>query len=260
MGFVRVLLLLFSRSNLGFSGGDLPTGWTCQKLLPLGFSLLKGGLRAVTDHYMEYVKPIDVTGTVSRPELTPLEEERRRAADLLARLGVVAGAPAVGLHPGGKWEVKRWPVEQFAELAWRLSARGIQPVVMTGPGEERYRDALRSEVADVAFYLDTLPLRMTAAVCATLDGMVVADGGIMHLSVAVATPTIGIFGSAEPDIWFPYERFGPYAPAFVPIACRPCHSHHCSHISCLWRVTPAMVEDRLLEVMGRGRTAREAEG
>ena len=71
----------------------------------------------------------------------------------------------------------------------------------------------------------------------------------MHVAVAVGTPTIGIFGSAEPDIWFPYEQYGPYIPAYVPITCRPCHSHVCSHISCLYKLTVDTVEQHVLVVL-----------
>ena len=81
-------------------------------------------------------------------------------------------------------------------------------VVLTGPGEEAYRDAVRRELGDGASYLPALPIRDTVAVLASLDGVVVNDGGIMHASVAVGTPTVGIFGSSEPDIWFPYETVG----------------------------------------------------
>jgi heptosyltransferase-2 len=99
-------------------------------------------------------------------------------------------------------------------------------------------------------------------VMSLLDGMVVSDGGIMHLSVAVGTPTVGIFGSAEPDIWFPYEKFGPYAPAFVPVECRPCHEHVCplGHTDCLNLVTPDLVADTLRRVMSGRRPGDDEDG
>ena len=142
----------------------------------------------------------------------------------------------------------------FAEAlyAGRLLSRNLQLVVMIGPGEERYQSALRDHIGDRAIYLPTLPIRDTAAVIGALDGMVVCDGGIMHVAVAVGTPTVGIFGSAEPDIWFPYEEHGPYAPVWLDIECRPCHSHVCDHLSCLRGLTAEAVEDKLLGVMRGG--------
>jgi len=73
----------------------------------------------------------------------------------------------------------------------------------------------------------------------------------MHVSVAVGTPTVGIFGSAEPDIWFPYELHGPFTPAYVDVECRPCHSHVCDHLSCLRELSVESVESKLFDVMRR---------
>jgi heptosyltransferase-2 len=94
-------------------------------------------------------------------------------------------------------------------------------------------------------------VRTVAAVLSLLDGVVVSDGGIMHLAVAVGVPTVGVFGSAEPDIWFPYKALGPFAPALVPLECRPCHRHVCplGHTDCLNKLTPETVLETLRGVL-----------
>jgi ADP-heptose:LPS heptosyltransferase len=181
--------------------------------------------------------------------------EIERARERLAECGVTrrpGSTRNVGIHPGGKWEVKRWPVESFAALARSLVQRhGLGVVVMVGPGEEAYREALRRALGESAAYLPDMSIREIVAVIASLDGMVANDGGIMHASVAVGTPTVGLFGSSEPDIWFPYESFGPFVPACEPIDCRPCHKHVCDHRSCLVRLTPETVESKLIETMNQ---------
>jgi ADP-heptose:LPS heptosyltransferase len=148
--------------------------------------------------------------------------------------------------------VKRWPLDRVVELGKSLAARrGCRLVVFAGPGEDAYRDELAEALRGAAVRLTTYPIRETAAIVGELDGLVVSDGGIMHVSVAAGTPTVGVFGSAEPDIWFPYEKYGPYRAAIVPIDCRPCHSHECDHISCLRGVTPEMVEDLLFDALSQ---------
>lgn len=212
-------------------------------------------IRSAIDHHMCYLSPIDIAGGARKPILTISEPERMAARDHLARAGAgsMSGAK-VGLHPGGKWQVKRWSVASFADLALRLVERGdVQVIVLAGPGEERCRDEIRRRLGNDAVYLPTLPIRETAAVIDVLDGLVVGDGGIMHISVAVGTPTVGIFGASEPDIWFPYETFGPYVAAYVPIDCRPCHLHVCGHLSCLQQLPVEEVERKLLDVLEIGR-------
>ncbi|UCG52865.1 MAG: glycosyltransferase family 9 protein [Candidatus Latescibacterota bacterium] len=219
-------------------------------------------VRRATDHHLYYLKPLGVSGPASKPSLTISDAERGRALERLREFGIEPGdGPVVGVHPGGKWEVKRWPIPQYAELGRRLADNhGLRLVVFSGPGEGSYQSELRDLLGERAVYLPTLPIRETAALVESLDGIVVCDGGIMHLSVAVGTPTVGIFGSSEPDIWFPYEEFGPYRPIYVPIDCRPCHSHVCSHLSCLLGLTVDAVERKLLDVMGAGKSSQRSLG
>lgn len=210
-------------------------------------------IRSASEFHHYHLRPLGIDSTPSKPVLNVTDEERREATGILENLGLDLATPMVGLHVGGKWEVKRWPPEHYAELTKRLSdAFAIQVLLFSGPGEEVYRDTVVNEAARRGVRLvsvPTLSLRATAAIIRAMDATVANDGGIMHLSVAVGTPTVGIFGSAEPDIWFPYDRFGPYRAAWVPITCRPCHSHRCSHISCLRKLTVERVERLLLSVI-----------
>ncbi len=211
------------------------------------------GVRSAIDFHLHFGRSLGIDTTPVRPSLTITEVESSKAREELTSLGIMDHRPVVGVHPGGKWEVKRWPTASFVQLVERLTRHdGMQVVVFCGQGEETYRDAVEERVGDKATYLPTRPVRQTAAVIGALDGMVVCDGGVMHIAVAVGTPTVGIFGSSEPDIWFPYETFGPYVPAIVPISCRPCHSHFCDHLSCLHRLTVHDVEEKLLDVMRGG--------
>lgn len=215
-------------------------------------------VRSAIEHHLYHLRPLGVIARPTRPVLTLSQSERERAGALLRSMGLDPGSETVvGIHPGGKWEVKRWPAESYAELARLLvSSRGLRVVVMVGPGEEPYGEALRAKLGSAAAYLPALPVREAAALIASLRGMVVADGGMMHVSVAVGTPTVGIFGSSEPDVWFPYEPFGPYVPAFAPIWCRPCHYHTCWHVSCLRRLRVETVIEKLVGVMDAAAQAR----
>lgn len=207
-------------------------------------------VRSATEVHQAHLEPLGVKGEPGKPSLPLHPRERARAREVLGTLRGRSGTRRVGIHPGGKWEVKRWPAGSFLALAERLiDAHGMQPVVFCGPDEEVYRRPLRDRLGDEVVFYPTSPIRDTAAAIAELDGMIVCDGGVMHLSIAVGVPTVGIFGSAEPEIWFPYESFGPYRAAYVPITCRPCHQHTCDHLSCLHRLTVDRVEAKLIEVL-----------
>lgn len=215
------------------------------------------GVRSAVSHHLHSLRVLNIEAEPVKPELAIGEAESREARELLRRMGVGETACIIGIHPGGKWQVKRWPLEKFAELAGRLRrARGARIVVFRGPGEEgMYSDRLRELIGDGAVFLPELPVRRAAAVMSLLDAGIYCDGGAMHVSVAVGTPTVGIFGSSEPDVWFPYEPYGPYRPAFIPLACRPCHMHTCDHVKCLNELHAEAVEEAVWNVLG-GRTAQ----
>lgn len=206
----------------------------------------------VSEVFLRYAEPLGVRGPASKPVLELTETERNAAEGLLAGAGVPAGPrPRIGIHPGGKWTVKRWPAASFAALVTRLEAMGARVVLFTGPDEEDATSDVRSKLASPVAVLEALPVRTVAGVISRLDAMVACDGGIMHTSVAVGTPTVGIFGSSQSSVWFPYEQQGPYRAAQIDVECRPCHRHVCplGHTRCLNELTAARVAARLGEVL-----------
>ena len=210
-------------------------------------------VRPVTDVFMRYGVPLGIASDAHAgvPSLSPTSAEVAAAAALLAP---TSRRPLVGVHPGGKWSVKRWPSQKFVELIGRLQDElGAGVVVFTGPDERDATESLRHTGARI---LDVLAIRALAAVVSRLDAMVACDGGIMHVSAAVGTPTIGIFGSSEPAVWFPYPA--PHRAAYIDLDCRPCHRHECplGHTRCLNDLPAAAVTRWVAESLGATKGVR----
>ena len=199
----------------------------------------------VIDVFMEYAKPLGVSGPATKPALAFSAHERDEAEAHLEKVGAAAGvrSPRIGVHPGGKWSVKRWPAAHFATLVDQLEKAGARVVVFTGPAERDATDEVMRRVTTSPAVLEPLDIRATASVISCLDAMVACDGGIMHTSIAAGTPTVGIFGSSQSSVWFPYEKVGPYRAAEIDVPCRPCHQHVCplGHTRCLNDLSPAHV-------------------
>jgi len=213
----------------------------------------------VIDVFMEYAKPLGVNGPATKPVLAITAHERDDAQAHLENAGAAASVrtPRIGVHPGGKWSVKRWPAAHFAELVDRLEKAGARVVVFTGPDERDATDEVMRRVTTSPARLEPLDIRATAAVISCLDAMVACDGGIMHTSVATGTPTVGIFGSSQSSVWFPYQNFGPYRAAQIDVPCRPCHQHVCplGHTRCLNELSPARVASILEPLLDARRLA-----
>jgi heptosyltransferase-2 len=154
-----------------------------------------------------------------------------------ARLDAVLppGTPRVGLHPGNRWPAKRWPESRFSALARAIPRVNARVVVLGGPGEETLARRVAAGVrgGEDAPVLAGFPLRESWSVIAALDALVTVDGSPLHAGPAVGTPTVGILGPTEPEIWFPYGSAEGHQLLSREIWCRPCHRHECARMDCL---------------------------
>ncbi len=138
-----------------------------------------------------------------------------RAAALLPGDG-----PWLALGPTANWDRKVWPAERFVALADALSApgrplAGARVAVLGGPGAaERAMAtpvlaALGGRAVDLVGALSLPEAAAALARCALFVGN---DSGLMHLSAAAGTPTLGLFGPSPADHYAPA---GPRAAAAV---------------------------------------------
>ena len=211
-------------------------------------------IRSATEFHVHYGRPLGIESEPGKPKVIVAAEDRSRAQAALRVAGLKAGGRVICIHPGGKWAVKRWPAGRFARLAIRIRDElDCAVVVLSGPGEEEHTREVSARAAGSVVTLPVLPIRTVAGVVEQMDAVVACDGGIMHLSAGVGTPTVGIFGSAEHEVWFPYRPFGPYRPAFVDVDCRPCHRHICplGHTNCLNGLGEDAVLAEVVEVLSQ---------
>jgi heptosyltransferase-3 len=122
------------------------------------------------------------------------------------------GKAVLALGPAANWPPKQWPVEHFIELVRRLTGPGGAmdgaSVLVIADGHERNQvePLLQSIPPDRRIELIGRDLQ-TAAACLRLARLYVGnDSGLMHLSAALGTPTLGLFGPGYPDIYGPWGK------------------------------------------------------
>jgi heptosyltransferase-3 len=208
-------------------------------------------IRSAVSHHLYPLRILGVREKQSLPRIYMDDGERTAGRSFLEeKTGRSDGI--VALHCGGTWQAKRWSPRNFSMLADMIRDRmGKRLLLITGPGEEGFVRAVmeRSESNDHMVALPVMPIRSLASLLLHCDAIVANDGGVMHLSVALGRPTVGVFGPTEPDIWFPYEDYGPFAVATLDAECAPCHKHECTDPKCLDRLAPEIVYQRLEDVL-----------
>jgi heptosyltransferase-2 len=162
------------------------------------------------------------------PELVvpPAEVAAWRARTGLGK----TGRPAVALAPGAVGGGKRWPSGHYAEIARRLTERGVAVWVIGSPIEAPLAREIVAAAGANAVDLTGFDLRNAIFALAAADGAVSNDSGLLHVAAAIGTPTIGLFGPTSP--W----HVGPLNPIAATIEapwqrpCKVCGKSDCSDV------------------------------
>lgn len=118
------------------------------------------------------------------------------------------GTRWIALGPTANWDGKVWPAERFIALYRDLAAPGTRPVVFAGPGEKERAMAapVLAALPDAVDLAGSLSLPQAAACLARCALFVGNDSGLMHLSAAAGTPTLGLFGPTPSGEYAPSGR------------------------------------------------------
>ncbi len=189
----------------------------------------EGRINAIEFHY-RYLEPLGVPPDGLATEIFLGEEEKREARNYLKWQDCDPDQPIIAMHPGATWPAKRWPWERFAELADLCRAKLRAQIILTqGPNDADVVGMIAARATGSLMALPLMRLRQLAAILSCCSAYVANDNGTMHIAAAVGTPTIGIFGPGEEDIWFPYASAATKHVALrKPVVCHPCHLNVCN--------------------------------
>jgi lipopolysaccharide heptosyltransferase II len=192
-----------------------------------------GKPKSAIDFHYQSLRAIGIEPRSFITEIYLTDGERQWAADYCASHGIAPEQKIVVLQCGGTWPAKLWDKDRFAALGVRCSSEPGCAVVLTGGGNDREVVSYVHERVPGSIDAVGLTLRQLAALLSRASVMVSNDCGAMHIAVAVSTPTIGIFGPGEDDIWFPYTKqfYGDGAPHRAlrkDVPCHPCHLDLCT--------------------------------
>lgn len=151
-------------------------------------------------------------------EFTLWPEDHARADALLAGLE----PPLIGLHSAARDAARRWPLEHFMAVGQALQSQHGGTLVLLGEADE---DASARKVARLAgghavSLAGRTTLPVLGAAIARLALLVTNDSGPAHIAYALDTPTVTIFGGADPRAYGPFAP-GPFRAAVHEVPCRP---------------------------------------
>jgi histidinol-phosphate phosphatase family protein len=132
--------------------------------------------------------------------------------------------PLIVVAPGAAHPTKQWALDRFAGAAAKLADIGDANVIWAVTQADAASLRSSSIPPDIRRGLTDRPIPELAAVLARADLTIANDSGIGHLSSAVGTPTVALFGPTHPVLGFaPRGLFDRVVSVDEP--CRPCSLH-----------------------------------
>ena len=151
---------------------------------------------------------------------------------------------------GTTWKSKMWATAHWKTLAGLALDEGCEVEVIWGNESERaVADAIIAAHPAVTRSEERLSIREVAEKLVEASGVVGLDTGFSHLSGALETPTVALYGPTSPErlglIGDHARNLGPQ----VPLPCVPCHGRTCRLLPagsndappCLTSISPDLV-------------------
>lgn len=208
-------------------------------------------------HGDEYVRLVLGEDGPQAPRL-PLPQPVFELAPELRRMLGQNGIKTVVLAPGGAKNLlrddalRRWPLENYVELASELAREGVSIVLAGGPSDDWVRKPFASvPCVDLVGQTDLLQL---AALFQASSLVITHDSGPMHLAALAGAPLIALFGPTQPEEKVRESITTRVFWGGAELACRPCYDGvtyaPCRNNVCIQGVTVSQVREAAHELLG----------
>lgn len=178
------------------------------------------------------------------------DNDRAYVNAYLSGWGIGKDKPIFCIHPGTGTAVKHWTEEGWAQVADILTEQLNAQLVLTGSDKElalvkRIVDHMKQPAVIMAGDTGVTQL---AAVFERAKVVLGPDSGPLHLAAAVQTPTVTLFGPADPVEFGPWGKPENHMILTSDIGCRPCRvidwtGDDLSNHPCVREITVARVLD-----------------
>jgi len=192
------------------------------------------------DYYLNIIKEAGLIIQDRHTEFFLAQEDLKAAQEFLAKNSIKKDDFLAGLNPGGNWPPKRWPKENFAELADKLADELAAKIIITGSRQdiELAEDIRRRMRHPAVIACGKLTIKQFAALAKRLNVFVSADSGPAHIANALgARRIIVLFGPTDPKLTGPYPQDNVIVLRKNPDCRVPCYKVNCPDNLCMKKIT-----------------------
>jgi len=165
--------------------------------------------------------------------------DRVYVKELLRSEGIKENDFIVVMNPGGNWDKKRWPVENFSKLADELIKRyGVKLIITGTKKDSELAESIKKNVAGhVVTACGDTTLKQLGALFEKAYLVLTGDTGPLHIATSVKAKVIAIFGPTSKEVTGPFEDDS-YIVLQKEVGCKiPCYILDCKHVKCMKAIT-----------------------
>jgi len=237
-----------------------------SRFLMVHLKFLKTKAIQTVDSYLEILKRIKIYAPEKNPLIFSSQDNVESSDHFLLEQKVKKDDIVVGVHPGARWETKRWDEEKFAQVCQILIEGHNCKILLLGDAEddelvENISKGVHELVENISkgvpkprvIQVLGLPTGRILSLIKRCDCLVTNDSGPMHIAQALQVPVVAIFGPTHPKL-----GFAPLGSKNVVLCanvkCSPCSLHgekRCSKKSrfCMDLIEPKMVVEAVEKLL-----------
>ncbi len=204
------------------------------------------------DHYLKVIEDFGITVNHKQCALHVSEDALIDVNKILESQGIKKNDSFVVLNTGGNWDLKRWPMKNWAKLADAIyDDRGCCVVCSGGPADKKNVKEIASwcRKARIVNLAGQTNFEQLLALMKRADIVVSADSGPMHAAHSVGASVVCLFGPTHPDITGP-RGTGKSVVVRYDTGCnkRPCYYLECSDNICMSSINVYDVLQKINEI------------
>ena len=189
------------------------------------------GLKHEIDYALGLLRYIGIESSDKSLHVPVNKSSEERIKGIFDKNGISQNDPVITIHPAASCRSRRWKLERFVKVSDVLAKKyGARIIIISGPDDKAMGDRVAELMKSRALNLSgKTSVSDIVSILRRSKLLISNDSGPVHISCAVGTPVISIFG--RNDRGLSPERWGPVGSRDIAlhkdVGCEICLAHNC---------------------------------
>ncbi len=207
-----------------------------------------------SDYYLNIIESYGITVDDRHCRLEVSPDTEKEIEGILQSKKVQSDDYVVVINPGGNWDLKRWPAENFARLICGFVGSFNAKIIVSGAQKDvalfkKINSLTQKNAINLA---GETSLQQLIALMKKANLVISGDTGPLHMANSLGTEVIGLFGPTRPEITGP-RGSGKVHILQHDVGCNrePCYHLTCPDNICMQSITAEEILEIVRQIKGQ---------